>query len=328
MRQKKMGFLFVTLLLTMTLISTGFVTQLRAQTKYPIRPIDLIAPMAAGGSTDLNARLIAAYLNKKWRVPVNVINKPGGNTIPGSLEVLKATADGYTMLMDGQSSSSQLVVAVHNIPFNIMDRTFIGMTSIAPLMIIVTPTSFFKSLKDLEIEAKKDPDNFSWASLGGSGGPDFIARQFFKAIGVDIKRTRPIMAKGGSEAVVLTAGGHVKMGGGTTSSCLPAIRGGLVRGLAVTGKTRWPDLPDVMTTAEQGYPAINALPWFGISGPPNMPSYVIDIWDKALQEMVKEPEMNLKMNNIGNTPYYLNSNATKDFIKKEIEELEKLWGLK
>lgn len=325
---KKTYFLCCAFLLVVSLFASGWVEQTQAQPKYPVRPIDLIIPMAAGGSTDLAGRVIAAYLHNKWNVPVNAINKPGGNCVPGSLEVFNAAPDGYTLLMDGQSSSSQMLVAVRKLPFNLMDRTFIATTFGSVFMVIVNPSSPFKSLKDLETEAKRDPENFTWTSLGGSGGQDYVGRQFFKIIGVDIRKTKPVMAKGGSEAVVLTAGGHVKMGSGTVSSCLPGIRGGTLRPLAVTSRTRWPDLPDVPTTAEVGYPALNALPWYCISGPPNLPAHVVDIWDKALQEMVKDPEIITKMRNVGAIAYYLDSSATKEFLKKEIEEMEVLWGVK
>lgn len=145
---------------------TGSSNPVQSQEKYPTRPIEIIVPYAPGGGTDLSARITAAYLSKRWGVPVNVVNKPGGNTVPACLEVYRAAPDGYTMLQDGLGSGPLLEVVVKNLPFKIMDRTFIGVATGVAMFIVVPPNSPFMTMKDLETEAKKDPGNFSWTSLG------------------------------------------------------------------------------------------------------------------------------------------------------------------
>jgi tripartite-type tricarboxylate transporter receptor subunit TctC len=312
---------------TIILPLAGWVERVQSQEKYPTRSIDIFVPYAAGGGTDLVNRVMAAYLKKKWGVPVNVVNKPGGNTVPACVEVYNAKPDGYTLLGDSTGSASMLPIVVQNLPFKIIDRTFIATMSFLPLVFIVPSASQLKTLKDHEAEAKRDPDNFTWASNAGAGLGDFGSRQFFKAIGVDVTRTKPIMGKGGSELVVLTAGGHIKFGNGTTPACLPAIKGGKVKGVATTSKSRWPDLPEVPTTAEQGYPTVNAQSYYGPSGPANLPSYIVEIWNRALQEMVKDPEVISRMRNVGALPSYLNAHATKEYVVKETEEVRVLWGL-
>lgn len=126
---KKRWFWVGVIFLIGVLILTGWTELVHAQAKYPTRAIDIICPMAPGGGTDVTDRLIAAYLNKKFRVPANVINKPGGNSVPACLEVYQAAPDGYTLLGDGTVSSYMLAVAVKNIPFKVMDRTFLVITS-------------------------------------------------------------------------------------------------------------------------------------------------------------------------------------------------------
>jgi tripartite-type tricarboxylate transporter receptor subunit TctC len=191
----------------------------------------------------------------------------------------------------------------------------------------VPASSQVNNLKDLEAEVKKNPENFTWASNAGAGIGDFATRQFLKKIGVDISKTKPINAKGGAESVVLTAGGNTKLGTATTSATLPSIKGGLTKGIAITSKNRWPDLPSVPTTVEQGYPTITASSYYGISGPPNLPSHIVEIWNKALQEMVKDPEFMAQMKNIGAVPSYLNAHDTKEYVIRETEEVRVLWGL-
>lgn len=328
MSQKKKCFFSVLLSLIIIFLLTGWVGQVQSQEKYPTRAIDIIVPFGPGGSTDLVTRVLAAYVKELWGVPVNVVNKPGGNTVPACLEVYGSKPDGYTLLGDCSPSSTMLPAVVKNLPFKIMDRTFIASASIFHLIYMVPANSPFKSLKDLEAEAKKDPENFTWASLGGAAQQDYGTRQFFKAIGVDVSKTKPVMSQSGSQAMTLTAGGHVKMGSSATGSALPGIRGGMVRPLAITAKERFPDLPDVPTTAELGYPTLTSSQWNGVSGPPNLPSYIIEAWNKAIQKAAKDPKFISQLRNVGSTPLYLNSNETKEYVRKEIEEVEKTYGMK
>jgi tripartite-type tricarboxylate transporter receptor subunit TctC len=302
--------------------------QAHAQKKYPVRPVDIVVAAPAGGSTDLAARIVSVYVSKKWSLPVNVINKPGGNNVPGLLEVYTATPDGYTLIGDGMSQSYMMVVAVKNLPFKVMDRTFIASVSDSPLIIVVASSSPYKSLKDLESEAKKNPESFTWGSQGGSGAPDFATRQFFKSIGVDALKTKPVLVRGGSDSASLAAGGHIKMAMVTAAAGFSIIKGGLVRGLAVCDKKRCRDFPDIPTTEELGYPDIDAVVWNGISGPPNLPAPIVEMWEKELEGMVKDPEVITKMRNIGLTPSFRSSNETREMVRKKIDEAERLWGLK
>jgi tripartite-type tricarboxylate transporter receptor subunit TctC len=327
MEKEKGRFRTSILFVLILFLLVGWVEHAQSQEKYPTRPIEIIVASITGGSTDLGARITAAYLNKKWRVPVNVINKPGGNFVPGTLAVYQAAPDGYTVLQDIIASSSLLGVAVKDLPFKIMDRTFIAMTFIAPIGFFVSSTSPIKNLKDLEAEAKRDPENFSWNLTGGAAGPDYAMRQFFKAIGLDHSRTKPIPVQGGAQAVILVAGGNVKVGACTVMAALPSIKGGMLRPLCIIGSARYPDLPDVPTAIEMGY-AVNVEHWFGISGPPKLPSLIVETWNAALEEMSRDPEIITKLKNVGALPYYRNARATREHVTKEFEEIKNLWGLK
>jgi tripartite-type tricarboxylate transporter receptor subunit TctC len=308
--------------------SPGGVRDGQSEERYPTRAIEVIVPFGAGGATDLTTRVMAAYVSRKWGLPVNVINKPGGNTIPACLEVYGAKPDGYTLLGDSLPSSSMVGVVVKSLPFKVVDRTFIASASCHPLVFMVPLNSPIKSMKDLEVEAKKDPEHFTWISMGGAGQQDLGMRQFFKAIGVDVLKTKPVMAQSGAKGAALIAGGHVLMGSSATGSAIPVINAGHVRPLAITGKERFPDLPNVPTTAEVGYPTVNAIQWNGPSGPPNLPSYIADIWNRALQEMVKDPAVITQLRNVGALPFYLNAREVREYVAKEVEEIDKLWSLK
>lgn len=310
------------------MVLTGWDKSVQSQEKYPSRSIDLIVPFIPGGATDVYGRIVAAFLNKKWGVSMNVINKGGGNSVPANLEVYQATPDGYTLMVDCGSSCSFLEVAIKNLPFKVLDRTLIGMIGASQHAFAVPGTSSWKNLKDLEAEVKKDPEHFTWTSLGGAATMDFTTRQFLKAINVDVSKTKPIICRGGGEANALVGGGHVKLAIGTATSSYPAVKAGVARCVAVT-YSRVPELyPDLPTAAEQGYPTIDAVYWMGFSGPPKLPSHIIDIWNKALQEISNDPEFLSKLKNAGGFPFYRNSIEAREHVKKEMGEAEKLWGLK
>ena len=194
--RKGKGLLAKGFLIFVLLALSGAFGPLKAGEKYPNRAINVIVPFTPGGSTDMMSRTIAPFLNKKWGVPVNIINKPGGNTIPGQLEVYNTPPDGYTILADGLPMCSLLGVVVKDVPFKVMDRTFIAIMVQVPMITIVPSTSPHRNLKDLMEEARRDPENFTWDSLGGSSGNDVVGRMFFREAGVEVPRTKPVMSKG------------------------------------------------------------------------------------------------------------------------------------
>ena len=142
---------------------------------------------------------------------------------------------------------------------------------------------------------------------------------------MDVMKTKPVMAQSGSQAMTLTAGGHVKMGTAATGSAMPGIRGGLVKPLAITSKDRFPDLPEVPTTAEVGYPSLTSSQWNGVSGPPNLPNHIVEIWDKALQKICKDPNYIAQMRKVGCSSFYLNQADVREFVIKETEIVAKTY---
>jgi tripartite-type tricarboxylate transporter receptor subunit TctC len=297
-----------------------------AQDKFPNRPIELIVPFAPGGSTDLGGRVIAQAMEAKLGVPVRIVNKPGGNTVPAVTEVMNAKPDGYTLLVDGPPQSSMLDTAVKNLPFKVQDRTFINIAAYTPMMFIVPGDSPIKTLKEAAEAAKADPGSFTWTSLGGAGAQDMANRQFFKAIGVDVTKTRPLQLKGGSEAITMTAGGHVKMGVGSYSSIGAPLQANRLRVIAVAAPERWPNLPEVPTAIELGYPTVETLYWIGFSGPPGMPKDIADFLDKTVKDIVSDKAVVDGLLKVGLKPLYLDADGMKKRVEKERAETQDLWS--
>jgi tripartite-type tricarboxylate transporter receptor subunit TctC len=327
MIREKKKFLWILPFVLIALISTGWVESIQAQEKYPSKAIEIIVPFVPGGSTDLIGRLIAENLKKKWGVRVNVINKPGGNTVPANLEVHQSKPDGYTVFSDSQSSCSLLEVAMKDLPFKVLDRTFIAFTTASPHIFYAKASSPIENLKDVEAEVKKNPGEFTWGSFGGVGAGDFLWRQFFKAINVDVAKTKPVVTRGGAEIVSFVAGGHIKLGTASPTSGLPHVRAGTVKVVGVSG-FRSPDFPDVPTAVEQGYPTVTAVFWTAMTGPPKLPSNIVNKWEKAIEDMLKDQEFVSKSKNLGFKPFYLNSREAREYVRKEIDEATALWGVK
>jgi len=297
-----------------------------AQEKYPTKPIEIIVPFVAGASTDSSARVIAQTLEARWGVPVKVINKPGGNTVPAVTEVMAAKPDGTTFLMDNIASSAMLDTVVKNLPFKVTDRTFVAMAAYTPMMFIVHADSAFKTLKDASEALKKDAETFTWTSLGGVGAQDMVFRRFAAANNVDIKRPRAIALKGGAEAVTMTAGGHVTMGTGTFSAIAAPLSANKIRVLAVAGPERWPQIPDVPTTAEAGMPEVETLFWIGISGPPGLPAHIVAAWDGALKEALADKGVREKMLNVGVLASYENARDMLARVERDQKKTKELYA--
>jgi tripartite-type tricarboxylate transporter receptor subunit TctC len=212
------------------------------------------------------------------------------------------------------------------LPFKVMDRTFVALIATGPSIFIVPSTSTIKNLKDLEAEIKRDPGNFKWSSFGTGSTPDFVMRTFLKEIGVDVLKTKPVMCRGGSEAATLVSGGHILLGTASPATFIAVTKAGTVRAIAVTGKKRLPDYPNADPAEEQGYPSVSQhMWWMGITGPPNLPSFVVDAWTNALGKVVKNQEFISKLEDLGYALFFVTSLEAKKHVGNEILALKKAW---
>jgi tripartite-type tricarboxylate transporter receptor subunit TctC len=326
MLKRKRCYLGVILSVLFVLMLAGWTERVHAQDKYPTRAIDIIVPYAPGGATDVAARQVANYLKSKWGVPVNIVSKPGGRGIPALLDLYQSAPDGYTMLSEDSASASMLAAATattKDLPFDTMNRTFVLMFKAHPFVIFVPSTSPFKTLKDFIAEAKKNTKDISYTA--GPSALEYAIRQVFSEASVNISMAKAVMCKGAAEAVILAAGGNVTIGAAAVSTTLPALKAGTIKPLLITSKSRWPDLPDLPSSAELGYPGVNTVHWVGISGPPKLPSNISNMWDKAIQEMLRDPGFITQMKNTGGIAFYHTGQATAEFVRKETEEAIRLF---
>ncbi|MDX2157172.1 MAG: tripartite tricarboxylate transporter substrate binding protein [Hyphomicrobiaceae bacterium] len=306
-------------------LGLAFALPAGAQEKYPSKPIDLLVPFAPGASTDTGGRIIAQALEARWKVPVRVVNKPGGNTVPAVSEVMTAKPDGTTILVDGMPQSSMLDTVVKTLPFKVEDRTFLAVTSYTPIMMFVPADSPFKTVKDAAESLKKDPGSFTWTSIGGASGLDMAFRQFCRDNGIDVKKTRTVVTKGGSEAVTLASGGHVMLGLGTYTGAAASLSAGKLRMIAVAAQERWPTIPETPTGKEMGFPSLNVEFWVGFSGPPKLPAHIVETWTKALAEIVADPATKEKMAKVGLKDLYEDAATMQKRVARERRDTQDLY---
>jgi len=305
-------------LFILSLLATG------AQGAYPTKAVNLTVAFAAGGGTDVIARVMAKFLAADLKVPVNIVNKPGGNQITGTLAVLGDQPDGYSLLVD-QPATSSAHATVKNLPYKLEERTFGPMWGAQPQAIAVNGKSPWNSLKDVLEAAKKDPASLTVQRAGGTSFNDFCMMQFFRAGKVDVSKVKFVDFAGGGPALTSLAGGHIKLGSSGAGSMLSLMKSGLIKVLTVTGDKRLAILPEVPSAVEAGVPELNLLSWFGISGPKGLPAGVMERLDAAIGRITKDPAFAKELDAIGAYARFVPSSQMRDFVlKQEVKTYQEL----
>ena len=275
-----------------------------AESSYPVRPLRIIVPQSAGGSTDLVARLVAQKLTDALGQTVVVDNRPGAGSIIGTDLVAKANPDGYTLLV--VASSITLNPTLHkNLPFDpIHDLAPISQLSAFPNMLVVHPAVPVKSVQELIAYAKANPGKLNYGSSGAATGTHLSAELFKLMTGVQMVH---VPYKGGAPAVTALLGGQVQLNFATLPSVLPHVKSGRLRALGVTTTKRSPAAPEVPTIAEAGVPGYDHAPWNGMLAPARTPKAVIARLNGEVAKATHTAEMKSVLlqegaEPVGNTP--------------------------
>ncbi len=255
-------------LLVFTLGSLLSFGSLGQTANYPNKPVRIIVPFAAGGATDIVTRIVAQKLTEAWGQSVIVDNRGGAGGNIGAVEVVKATPDGYTLLM----TSGSIVTANQHIYKNMgfdpkADLMPITMVSSGPQVVVVNPNLPVKTLKELIELAKSKPGTLNYGHAGIGSQTHLAAENFLYATGLNIQN---IPYKGEGPAITDLVAGQINMATPNLPAAIGFINGGKLRALAVTGKERSPALPDVPTVAET-VPGFENIGWFGLMAPAGTP---------------------------------------------------------
>ena len=276
----------ITASLTMLLACFAIAAPADAQT-YPSRPVKIGVPFPAGGGTDLLARVVADALAKKWNNTVYVENLSGaasGNV--GSLEVARATPDGYTLLLSPPGPIAMNRLLYKNMPFDSSKWVPISVIASVPYVLAVRNGLGVANVKELIAKAKAEPGKLTYASPGAGTVGHLAAKQFEMLAGVQLTT---VPYRGLAPALQDIAGGHVDLIFDTTTTSLPLHKGNQVKIIATGATQRSPALPDVPTIAESGLPGFRAVTWFAIVAPSDTPAEIADKISRDVVAVTKDP---------------------------------------
>ena len=293
-----------------------------AHAQYPTKPIKIVVPFPAGGTTDILARAVAADLQKAFGQAVVVENKAGAGGNIGSDSVAKSSPDGYTLLMGTVGTHAINVSLYPKMPYDaVKDFAPVSLVAGVPNVLVASPSFPVNSVKDLVDAAKKAPDKITFAS-SGSGTSIHLSGELFKQL-AGVQMTH-VPYKGSSAALPDVISGQVNVMFDNAPSVIQHIRGGKLKAVAVTSDKRSPALPGVPTIAESGLPGFEASSWFGVLAPAATPKDIVDKLSGAIAKSLQTPEMKERLAGqgavaVGNTPEQFSAH-----IKSEIDKWSKV----
>ncbi|MFM9991186.1 MAG: Bug family tripartite tricarboxylate transporter substrate binding protein [Burkholderiaceae bacterium] len=259
--------------------------------------IRILIPYPPGGASDVTARLLALKLTESLKQSVVVENKPGANGILALESVAKSPADGYTLLMANLGPNAINAAVYQKLPYDsLKDFTPITLTSVVPLVILVTNSLPVKTMPELIAYAKANPNKLSFASAG-NGSANHLAGEMIKgATGVQMTH---IPYKGDAPGMPDVISGTVSMMFPTIIGGMPNIKSGSMRPIAVTSAKRSSSLPDIPTVSESGIPGFEAVSWGGVMGPAGLPSDIVKRLNTEIIRILKMPDIAEKMTSLG-----------------------------
>ena len=266
---------------------------------YPTRPVRLIVPFAAGGLNDVVARLVAPYLERALGQPFIIDNRPAASGIVGTDATAKATPDGYTLLM--VASSFTVIPATHQkVPYDAQrDIAPIVMVAKNALLFLVNPKVPAKSLAEFVALAKADPGKFNYASPGAATQTHLVVELFSQRAGIKLQH---IPYRGGAPAMTAMVAGDTQFTAISTLLSLPQIQSAALRAIASGSLTRDPQLPDLPTVAEQGFPGFEAIQWIGLLTTAGTPSEIIERLNAEVNRALRDPDLIAKFAQQGISP--------------------------
>jgi tripartite-type tricarboxylate transporter receptor subunit TctC len=307
------------LALAAAMLLTAGLSQPAPALDYPQQTIKFVIAFGPGGGADIIGRILAESMSRKLGKPIIVENKPGAGGILGNDTVAKATPDGYTL---GVMTAGQIIAAVtkKSMPYD-TNTAFAPVSQIATasLMIVVRPDFPANDVKELIAVAKKEPGKILFASPGFGATQHFAGEMFKQTAGVELLH---VPFKTTPEAINAVLGKHADVLFDTVSAVIGQVQGGQLKALAVTGKDRFPAVPNVPAVVESGVmPGYDVTTWYGLFAPAGTPPAVIAKLNKALNESMQEEDVKKRMTAVG----VLAKGGTPDEFGKFLASEYKRW---
>jgi tripartite-type tricarboxylate transporter receptor subunit TctC len=303
------------LILGLLLMASG----VHAQQNYPTKPIRLIVPFPAGGSTDIMARMMAQKLSETFKKAIVVDNRPGGGGAIGIEIVVRANPDGYTMLVVSAAYAAN--AALYKPPYDpvngVAPIALIGETG---FVVTVHPSGPFKSVKELIAYDKANPGKLNYGT-GGTGSSVHLATELFNQM-ASTKITH-VPYKGTGAALTDLLGGQIHLVIGSMPQTIPQVKSNRLRGIAVTTAKRSNAVPDIPTVGETvpGYEAVN---WSAILGPKALPKDIAARWNKEINTILQLPDVKERMAGAGMEPAGGSPERFREVLKRDVAKWQKV----
>ena len=289
------------------------------QAAYPSRPLRLILPFPPGGSTDLLGRAVAERLGESLRQPVVPENRPGAGGNVGAEAAARSTPDGYTLVLCAPSLaiSPSLYRKLNYDPLR--DLVPVALVATIPNLLVVHPSVPVRTLAELAEHARANPGKLNFGT-GGPGTSNQLAADMFRSL----TKTEIVLVpyKGAETAMLAVLSGQVQMVVIGTPASTTHVKNGKLRALALLGKERYPDLPDVPTAAESGMPEFEVDTWYGVLAPAGVPREIVARLNGDLVRMMRAPEMRERLAPMGIQPLASTPDEFGEFLKSEVAR----WG--
>lgn len=289
----------------------------------PTKNVEIVVGVAAGGPSDVTARLLQKVLQERKMLPVtvSVVNRPGGSNAIAWNNVSQQQGDGHYLAMTLPNILTNRLTGIH--PLNYSDVTPLAQLNSEYIVFSVRPDSPLKNGKDLLQRLKSD---IGAASIGFSniGSANHIGTSMvLKAAGLDVRKGKFVIFKGASETMTALLGGHIDVGASSSSTAAAHVQSGSIRLIAVAAPRRLQKYPDVPTWKELGADAVFAN-WRGVAGPKGMSSAQVAYWDDVLEKVVRTDTWISNMVTLGWEPDYMNSADSRSFLERQNKELQSL----
>src|SRR4051794_24248307 len=268
-----------------------------AAAEFPSRPIKLVVPYAAGGPTDVLGRLVGEFLGRDLKQPVIIENKAGAQGAIGAEAVARSEPDGYTLFVTAASIIVLNPMLYSKLPYDAArDFRMLALVTDLPVVMEINPSVPARTVAEFVAYAKQNPGKVNFGSAG-TGGTIHLAGEMFKQIaGIDMIH---VPYKGAGPALTDLLAGNIQVMFDTLSTALPPVKSGLLRPLGVSSLERSPDLPDVPTIAESGYPDYRVSVWYGIAAPSKIPDDVSQKISASLDRALNDGAFRASLEKIG-----------------------------
>lgn len=288
--------------------------------EFPQREVKLIVPFPTGGVTDINGRIFARHLSRLWRQQVTVVNVPGDGGAIGTIQLLGASKDGYTMMMTATGLATQNPAIDSRLPYQWDAPTPVARTSLSPLVFVVKGDSPWNSLAEALADIRKNPSGFKYGTSGPGGVGSIAISLLFGSNGIDPRQFGRVTLQGGAPLLDAVASGKTHFAAQYLAEMGPQLANRSIKPLAVSTPSRVKQLPETPTSKEIGIDSFSLIGWNGIVGPSDLPSVIVARWAEAIRQITVDADFVKETEASGAEVSYLKPEMFKNELRKEYEE--------